>query len=700
MGPAPFAPIPSALGRYDILDRLAFGGMAEIFLAREHGHAGLERLVVVKRILPHLAADPDFIEMFLQEARVVARLNHPHVVQIHELGEVDGAYFIAMEYLEGSSVRDVLAQAARLERPLPLGCAIAIVTQACLGAHAAHELTDQDGSSLGLVHRDISPHNLMVSAQGHVKLLDFGIAKATERALDLTRTGGLKGKLHYLSPEQCEHKKLDRRSDVFALGVVLWELITNQRLFKRDSELATMQAIVEGEIPDARALRPDLPERLVRVLDRALAVRRDDRFESADALRHALLAAAESARLDVSIDALAEVVRALCGESQQRTRLAVRALLDRAASALDPTVRQQAPEDTTGSVPLWKTLTGSIVGSRGTPGSASSTATGPAARAAARSRRRILLARSAAVLGSLVVASVVLLWALRPAPVVLSGAPIVVGFAPSYDPTLVQREFEPLRLYLERSTGRPVRFPVTTSYLELARQLLDGEISLAFVPPNLYLETHAQEPRVQPLLVALYGGGRGNDGVLLVREDSPITTLEQLRGTRLCYPDPDSTSGYLMPRLTLRQAGIDPDRALLPARISGNHLQAMRDLIDGRCDAAGTFSNAYRTADQAGIPVTTLRVLTITGRAPHDALCSGPRTPAEDAALIVDALLQFDPQRELGTKWLGDVQRLSGYERIADEDFDSLRQAIAQERAHEARTEDGGTEDAPHAALP
>src|SRR5690606_29276569 len=184
--------------------------MAEIYLARERGLAGLERLVVIKRILPHLVHQASFVEMFLREARIIARLAHPNVVQIHELGEDKGSYFIALEYIHGCTVRELQVLSARADMAFPLDVSLSIIAEACRGAHAAHELKDKDSRPLGLVHRDISPHNLMVTGQGHVKLLDFGIAKAAE-GFESTASGNLKGKYAYMSPEQCLHLPLDRR---------------------------------------------------------------------------------------------------------------------------------------------------------------------------------------------------------------------------------------------------------------------------------------------------------------------------------------------------------------------------------------------------------------------------------------------------------------------------------------------------------
>ncbi|MBM4780411.1 MAG: serine/threonine protein kinase [Archangiaceae bacterium] len=302
------------LGRYELVHRLDIGGMAEIFLALEHGPHGFERLVVIKRALPHLASQPAFREMFLQEARWVARLTHPNIVQIHELGDADGSPFIAMEHVLGVSLRDLLRAAISQGRPFPLGVVVGLVAQACAGAHAAHELNDPSGAPLGLVHRDISPHNVMVSAGGHVKLLDFGIAKATQLGVDTTREGSLKGKLHYMSPEQVQQQKLDRRSDVFALGIVAWELFTSRRLFKRDTDLETMQAIITADTWRPTEFRADLPEPLSQVVMRALSLDKAQRWATADEFRRELEAAADALGLKHQPDQLAAFVEVVHGD--------------------------------------------------------------------------------------------------------------------------------------------------------------------------------------------------------------------------------------------------------------------------------------------------------------------------------------------------------------------------------------------------
>jgi serine/threonine-protein kinase len=216
------------------MGQLAVGGMATVLLGRLTGPRGFEHSVVIKRILPHLAAVPELVDMFVEEAQIVASIRHPNVVHVHELGHDRDELFLVMEYLEGESVGGLMRRLITRQEQLDLQLAIHIVAEACAGLHAAHELKDADGKKRGLVHRDISPQNVFVTYSGEVKVLDFGIAKVANSGTK-TEAGHLKGKLQYMSPEQCLQKPLDRRSDVFALGIVLYELTTGRRLFKRDN---------------------------------------------------------------------------------------------------------------------------------------------------------------------------------------------------------------------------------------------------------------------------------------------------------------------------------------------------------------------------------------------------------------------------------------------------------------------------------
>ncbi|HLL83239.1 MAG TPA: serine/threonine-protein kinase, partial [Longimicrobium sp.] len=268
--------------------KLATGGMAEVFLARSSGPLGFEKTLVVKRIRPVLAEDPAFLQMFLSEARLAARLNHPNLTQIFDFGECDGSYFLAMEYVDGPNLKTVARQVRAVGRRLPdLFCA-RIVALACEGLAYAHELTDAaTGQPLGLIHRDVSADNILIARTGAVKVVDFGIAKSANQAAQ-TQAGVLKGKIAYMAPEQLEGKPLDARLDVYALGVVLYELLTGQRPFDGGSDFSLIHAILTKPLVPVETLRPDVPEPLRRIVERALARRREERFQSCRELQAAL----------------------------------------------------------------------------------------------------------------------------------------------------------------------------------------------------------------------------------------------------------------------------------------------------------------------------------------------------------------------------------------------------------------------------
>jgi serine/threonine-protein kinase len=261
--------------------------MAEVYLALSGDLPGFRTLAVVKRILPHLASNGQFIRMFLDEARLAALLDHPNIVRIMEVGHDGEEYFLAMELVQGKPLSAVLRKAAREKRPPSAALAAYIVAQAASGLAYAHGLTDGDGRALGVVHRDVSPQNVLISFEGAVKLIDFGVARAFGRVAH-TSPGGLKGKIDYMSPEQASAEEVDHRADVFALGVVLWEALTGRRLFRRDTELATMRAIVDDPIPRPSEMA-SVPPELDAIAMRALRKRRDARFQSA----HEMVAALE-----------------------------------------------------------------------------------------------------------------------------------------------------------------------------------------------------------------------------------------------------------------------------------------------------------------------------------------------------------------------------------------------------------------------
>lgn len=283
----------SHLGRYELLAKMASGGMGEIFLARLEGAAGFEKLYVVKRILPHLADDLRFRGMLIDEARIASKLSHPNICQVYELGETDGELYIAMEYLEGVTLLPLLRHAVQSQRPLELGLVACVIQQICEALHYAHELRDRAGTPLNIVHRDVTPSNIFVTESGQAKVLDFGIAKARTISSN-TQTGTIKGKHAYMAPEQLRGAALDRRVDVFAVGILLFEMLALRRLFQRRTDYLTLQAVMEEAIPDVRMFRGDLPPALVATLGRALQRERDLRFETVRQLGAAVVDAISS----------------------------------------------------------------------------------------------------------------------------------------------------------------------------------------------------------------------------------------------------------------------------------------------------------------------------------------------------------------------------------------------------------------------
>jgi serine/threonine protein kinase len=275
------------LGRYVLERRLASGGMAEIWLAKQAGPAGFQKDVVVKRILPHLASDQRFVEMFLDEARLAAQLDHPNIVQIFDLGQAGTDFFIAMEFVDGWDLEAIIERALAVGLTLHPAICARIIADSCTGLDYAHRFTDREGHPAGLVHRDVSPQNIRVSRNGAVKVMDFGIAKARNSS-HKTQTGAVKGKLSYMSPEQIMAQDLDGRSDIFALGIVLYEMLTLQRPFGHESELLAISAIINQQPRSLSELSPHVPGELEQIVLRSLAKDRGQRFQSGADLQMAL----------------------------------------------------------------------------------------------------------------------------------------------------------------------------------------------------------------------------------------------------------------------------------------------------------------------------------------------------------------------------------------------------------------------------
>jgi eukaryotic-like serine/threonine-protein kinase len=317
------------LGRYELLLPVAAGGMAMVWAARQKGSRGFQKIVAVKTMLPKLSEDPQFEKMFLDEASLASRIHHPNVVEVLDLGEESGVLFIAMEWLDGAPLNQVM-KAAKTASGIPIPVAIHILTHAAEGLHAAHELRDENGTLVGLVHRDVSPQNIIVGYDGFTKMVDFGLAKATALGDGATRAGQLKGKISYMAPEQVKGEPLDRRADVFALGVVLYAVTTGKHPFRRESEGATLFAISAPESAPAPSRFMEYPAPLEAVLMKAIAKKPDDRYSSSLELARALEETLPEAERVHGGERVAAFVKGLLGAQHIQSRTALNEALKRA----------------------------------------------------------------------------------------------------------------------------------------------------------------------------------------------------------------------------------------------------------------------------------------------------------------------------------------------------------------------------------
>jgi serine/threonine-protein kinase len=317
----------SRLGDNELILRIGRGGMATVWVARERGKQPKDdRLVAVKAMLHELADETEFVSMFLDEVRLVRAIRHPNVVGIYDVGDADGVMWMSMEWVEGESLHTVIAEAGK-RRAIPPELAVRIIADAAAGLHAAHELRDVDGSLRGVVHRDVSPHNILIGTNGAVKLVDFGVAKAVGRISEATRAGQLKGKFGYMSPEQALGKPVDRRSDIFSLGIVLFELTTSRRLFRGEHDIDTLKLVIGGPIPKPSSIDPRYPRELERIVLKALDRNPQTRYQTAKELEEDLRAYLKNERIVVAPSGLAGLMKRVLGDRIEQRRKALRAAL-------------------------------------------------------------------------------------------------------------------------------------------------------------------------------------------------------------------------------------------------------------------------------------------------------------------------------------------------------------------------------------
>ncbi|HRI62934.1 MAG TPA: protein kinase [Polyangium sp.] len=335
------------LGRYELLVPIAQGGMAVVWAARMKGTRGFQKTVAVKTMLPELSEDPQFEEMFLAEAGLASRIKHPHVCEILDLGEQDGLIYIVMEWIDGEPLSQ-LARSARQKGGIPFLIALRLVLNAALGLHAAHELKDENGELIGLVHRDVSPQNILVTYDGVVKIVDFGVAKAsTELANAATKDGQLKGKVPFMSPEQALGKDIDRRTDVFALGIVLFQLIAAKHPFRGDNDMITLRRICDPDpAPSLMSVVPSCPQALNDLVAKALAKDVNDRYESMSEFARAVDRAIAELKLQGLPDEdVVGFVKGMLGERAEKRRTAIREGIKTADERAEQRQQEKAQQD-------------------------------------------------------------------------------------------------------------------------------------------------------------------------------------------------------------------------------------------------------------------------------------------------------------------------------------------------------------------
>ena len=275
------APVGTPFGQYELIEAIATGGMAEVFKARMRGVEGFQKIVAIKRILPHLTDNDEFVTMFIDEAKLAAQLQHPNIIHIYDLGKIERSYYIAMEYIDGKDLRSILRGLEEKQQRLPLGLALYIASRLAAALDYAHRKRDFQGRAMALVHRDVSPQNVLISFEGDIKLCDFGIAKAASKASH-THAGALKGKLQYMSPEQAWGKDIDHRSDIFSLGLVLYEMLTGRKAFAGDSELSILEQVRSPKLATPREIDASDPARgRPHRRSRALEANREERYQTA-----------------------------------------------------------------------------------------------------------------------------------------------------------------------------------------------------------------------------------------------------------------------------------------------------------------------------------------------------------------------------------------------------------------------------------
>jgi len=634
-------PTTMLAGKYRLGRLLGEGGMGAVYEAE---HVGLGAKVAVKLLGEGSNTDPKSIARFKREAKAMGQVKHDNVVRVMDTGADEfGLPYLVMELLDGESLSSVL----RRERRLKPEVAVEITCQILAGLSVAHDK--------GVVHRDLKPGNVFLAHQEdgrrRVKILDFGISKLHDSTThNVTAEGALVGTPNFMAPEQITgDSDSDIRIDVYAVGVLLYRMVAGRLPYVAKQADELYKKILAAKPTRPRDLCADISAELESVILRAMAPDRSKRFADARTFERALR----------ELYPTQEMFGALGASGLQQLTTLPRG----PTSAEVPTV---------------------------------------AARPSARKPREVDL-HGAVRYRPWLIAAVVLAIAMgafaiyqrtqSQAAVVYDGPAFRVGITKYLPTDMVKGAMRPLTDYLSSRLERNIELVVVDDYDDLSHKLIAGEVDLAALSAYSYIRAHAESDALRPLVTPVRRGGNTDyEGYILVRSDSKLHTLQDLKGKVFCYVNPTSTSGYLYPRAVLRDAGLDPDRDFSATRFNSDHLQTLSALHSGACDAAAVFSTIWHEAGEHGMPPQQFRPIATTARIPDDAYVLAAGLDAKMAAAVEAALVALEPGSELATRVLVDSstdtnQDIIGFIRASDGDYEAVRRYLAEEQRAKERRE-------------
>jgi serine/threonine-protein kinase len=621
-------------------------------------HVGLGVRVAVKLLNPSFTSNEKAVSRFKREARTAAAVRHENIVTVTDTDlDDEGVPFIVMELLEGESLNSLI----RRERSLRAEVSSAIAAQVLEGLAAAHER--------GVIHRDLKPGNVVLARERsgayRVKILDFGISKFVADELkthDVTATGAVIGTPRFMAPEQARGQTdLDARVDLYAVGLMMYTMLTGKLPFSGASPEEITSHITSGNFMPPRQVRPDIPEALERVILKAMATDRDDRYPDARTFLNALKEAVPLLAQEIELHAPPT------GATQtppRRTSGPISVQVPIVPVAMNPSVEGEAATNIQTVAASPKAMT-------------------PPPRSGSRLAIRFVGLSVLLLLG--VASFAVWRYWLGPRLVAKNPeTPAVIGpevtastlrfgitrYLPEKE---VREAYQPFVEHLGKKLNRPTELVVVEDYLDLAEALLGGQVDMGALSAYSYVRAKRQAPNLKILAKPVAAGGPTYEGVIIVRADSGIETIADLKDKLFCYVTPNSTSGYLYPRAIFRRAGMDPDKAFSATRFTGDHLASLKALQTRKCDGAVVFSAALFDAKAKGIPPETFRILASTDRIPYDAYCVLDSMDPKLADDIQKALLELEPGSPVAMELFKVHGQITGFMKAQDSDYDGVR---------------------------